>query len=411
MRILSLLNVSNVHDLSRDSGFIMQRIMGEELASRGVELCLVGPAVPAFSQMRIDWARVHAVPLGSSKYQVRYHFDWPTLERLVLELEPDVILNNQVELAPALRGILATHDLRNTALLSYCHYIPFSSSDGDDPMVLDPSLNQQGMGPALALALAAAANASDRVIVQSQFARQLLIGLSRRLLGFGFEDRLTVIAPPVDPLLLRPLRTAAPACRRAFYNHRLYDHYGTGEIVALARDLAAATDFELLVADAMPNRSNARARLDTSVARNRAALAALECVRFSYEGGVRASYRQMIESCRIGLAPFRPGCVWSMAALDCMGMGVPVLAPGYAAYPEFIPDYLCFSSRSEAQRLARRLLDDDAFWLRASRDCSRLAARHSSVRAVDDLLALVDERRGASSSSDLALDACAAHAG
>ena len=95
MRILSLLNVSNADGLQCDSGYVFQRLLGRALAELGVEFVLVGPEVPAFltAGSSIPEVRLVTVPLGLTKYAVRYHFDWPALEALIAEeqrrLRPD----------------------------------------------------------------------------------------------------------------------------------------------------------------------------------------------------------------------------------------------------------------------------------------------------------------------------------
>lgn len=63
--------------------------------------------------------------------------------------------------------------------------------------------------------------------------------------------------------------------------------------------------------------------------------------------------------------------LWSMASMDCMGMGVPVVAPRYAAYPEFIPSALLYDNMQHAERILNRLLDDEEFWLKCSFECTQ----------------------------------------
>ena len=64
-----------------------------------------------------------------------------------------------------------------------------------------------------------------------------------------------------------------------------------------------------------------------------------------------------------------------MSALDCMGLGVPVVAPGdHGAYAEFIPSDLRFPTEDQGVAITRRLLQDDEYW-RASSDGCRADAR------------------------------------
>lgn len=389
MDVLSLLNVSNVDDIQRDSGLILQLIYGAALAERGVDFALIGPDVPSFRELDLRWATKIVAPLGVSKYQVRYHFDWPALERIVLERQPDVIFNNQIELGSGLRGILATNGLSQVRLVSYCHYIPvLAVNAAERSVVLDPSLNQAGLCAPILMQLCGSVLASDIVLVQSEFARRLLTDIGALFgLGDDFRRRVRCLPPPLDPTLVRAAHARAPIERRVFYNHRLYSHYGTSQVIDFVDQIQQRTDLEFEVSDVTPRRSSLRIRMDPSVSQNRETIAGLPYARLTQGGGHRPTYRTMIERARVSVAPFRPSCVWSMAALDCMGMGVPVVAPAYAAYPEFTPSSLCFREPAEGMEIVERLLVDDDFWLQASRECQLAAARFHPDNLAEALLA------------------------
>jgi glycosyltransferase involved in cell wall biosynthesis len=379
LKILSILNVSNADDLECDSGVIYQRLIAGALRDRGLDYVVVGPDLPSFEHIPLGGARKVLVDLGTTRFRSRFGFDWESF-RAILEREaPDVVYCNQIELAGPLKALLVTVGAGATRLVTYCHF-PAVRSVSDHSPVIEPSLDIGGVGRAILLQVLAALSCSDAVITQSEFARTLLVGSAayHRVASCPIH----VIPPPADEVLLAPPREVAPASRRLFYNHRLYASYGAERLYAWLVDWSSSLEFRAVISDPMPNRSPARQQLSPSPARLRDALSRLPCVELFGQGNQRAAYRDAINECRIGLAAPREACVWSMAAIDCMGLGVPVIAPRYAAYPELIPPALTFASDAEAKALVERLLDDDAFWLRASNACSAVAASLVPERVV-----------------------------
>ncbi|MFE9331054.1 glycosyltransferase [Streptomyces sp. NPDC006925] len=145
------------------------------------------------------------------------------------------------------------------------------------------------------------------------------------------------------------------------YNHRLYAHYGTERLVDLARQLAASGTLRLRVMDLFGSRRAERKSLDDSPEHMGDQLAALPHVQIVSDRGDRIRYWDLLAGARFGIAPFRPGCPWSMSVIDCQGMGLPVIAPRLGCLAEHIDPELQFSTPAEATDLAERLALDDEF--------------------------------------------------
>ncbi|MFB6556786.1 glycosyltransferase family 1 protein, partial [Streptomyces sp. NPDC056405] len=228
---------------------------------------------------------------------------------------------------------------------------------------LDPSLNDVGLGRPVLLAFAAGLAACDRVMVHSSTAASWVSAATARM-TVDLGDRLRVVPAPRDERLVRdpvtvPRRQDAAAI--GVYNHRLYAHYGTERFVRLARDMVASGAVHLRVMDLFGRRRAARTGLDGSPERMRDQLAALPHVQVVSDRGDRVRYRNLLADARFGIAPFRPGCPWSMSVIDCQGMGLPVIAPRLGWLAEHIDPELCFTTTAEAVALAQRLATDDEF--------------------------------------------------
>lgn len=174
------------------------------------------------------------------------------------------------------------------------------------------------------------------------------------------------------------------------YNHRLYAHYGTKKFVDLARELTAAGAVRVRVMDLFGDRRAERTGLDDSPERMRDQLAAMAHVQVVSDRGDRVRYRQLLSGARFGIAPFRPGCPWSMSVIDCQGMGLPVIAPRTGWFAEHIDPDLCFTTNAEAVALAERLATDTAFHtLHSERAFASTAGLTARAVAVSYLEAIV----------------------
>ena len=269
LSLLYLLNVSNPGRLSADSGLLFADILAPALLDRGVRFTVAGPV--GLSDPRAGHIEVSA---PTTKYRARFGFDVDACAALVRLARPEVVAANQIEAAPGIRAAML--EAGSDALLAgYCHYLPFHV-DRAGRMHLDPSLSDADLGHPVLLAVAAGLMACDRVMVHSAVARTWLHLLAERL-RLDLGDRVRVVPPPADPRLLQSASRVAPpqAAPVGVYNHRLYEHYGTGQFVDLARQLRDAVPVRLRVMDLFGTRRTDRTRLDASPERYRSLLAAL----------------------------------------------------------------------------------------------------------------------------------------
>ncbi|MFE7130545.1 glycosyltransferase [Streptomyces sp. NPDC057638] len=356
MRVLYLLNISNPDRLSADSGWIFINVLAPALTDAGAAVTVAAPA-PAGDD-RCGFIRTR-VP--GTKYRARLSPDIDALVSMVQAERPDVVVANQVEEAPAVRAALL--EAGSSALLaSYCHYLPFSFTDGGR-LLSDPALDDAGLGQSVLLGFMAGLAASDRVLVHSSVAASWVSAAAART-GIELGGRLRIVPPPRDELLVHDPATPYDTDRGeaiGVYNHRLYAHYGTSKFVDLARELSAAGRVRLRVMDLFGDRSAERRGLDDSPERMRDALAALPHVQIVSDRGDRVRYKRMLSGARFGIAPFRPACPWSMSVIDCQAMGLPVISPRMGWFAEHIDPELCFTTPAEAVDLAERLASDDAF--------------------------------------------------
>ncbi|MGW5659471.1 glycosyltransferase [Streptomyces sp. NPDC003758] len=358
MRVLYLLNISNPDRLSADSGWIFADLLAPALTDAGAEVTVAAPA-PAGD----DRCGFHRTEAPGTKYRARFSTDIDELVALIRSERPDVVVANQVEEAPAVRTALL--EARSEALLAgYCHYLPFSFNAGGQ-LLLDPSLNDAGLGRPVLLAFAAGLAACDRVLVHSSSAASWVSAACARM-TVDLGEKLRVVPAPRDERLVRDPATASTVSGTSgaigLYNHRLYAHYGTEQFVALARELVASGTVRLRVMDLFGRRRTERTGLDDSPEKMRDELAALPHVQVVSDRGDRVRYRSLMAGAHFGIAPFRPGCPWSMSVIDCQGMGLPVISPRLGWLAEHIDPELCFTTTEEAVALAERLVTDDEFY-------------------------------------------------
>ncbi|KPI06151.1 hypothetical protein OK006_6580 [Actinobacteria bacterium OK006] len=356
MRLLYLLNVSNPNRLSADSGFTFAELLTPALADAGTEVTVAAPVATADPRVRF----MPTVP-PTTKYRARFAPNLDDLVDLIREVRPEVVVANQVEAAPAVRAALLEAGV-DAAVAGYCHYLPFSFTDGQQ-LRLDPSLDDGDLGRSVLLAFASGLAACDRVLVHSATAASWTSAAAARM-SVELAGKLHVVPAPRDERLVRdPAEVMVPDGHAVgVYNHRLYAHYGTGQFTALARRLVAETPVQLKVMDLFGQRSPERVQLDPSPERHRDELAALPGVAVASDRGDRVVYRSMLADAHFGIAPFRAGCPWSMSVIDCQSMGLPVIAPRTGWLAEHIDEDLLFDTADEAVSIAARLATDPEFY-------------------------------------------------
>ncbi|ARX80618.1 hypothetical protein SMD44_00016 [Streptomyces alboflavus] len=355
MRVLYLLNISNPDRLSADSGWIFADLLAPSLADAGADVTVAAPA--AAGDARCGF---HQTKVPGTKYRARFSADIDELVALIGAERPDVVVANQIEEAPAVRTALL--EASSDALLAgYCHYLPFSFAGGGQ-MLPDPSLDDAGLGRPVLLAFAAGLAACDRVMVHSSTAASWVSAAAARM-TVDLGDRLRVVPAPRDERLVRDPAAIRPSTGTAIgvYNHQLYAHYGTEQVVDLARQLSDSGAVRLRVMDLFGQRRAERKGLDDSPEKMREKLAALPHVQVVSDRGDRVRYKNLLAGARFGIAPFRPGCPWSMSVIDCQGMSLPVISPKLGWLAEHIDPELCFTTPDEAVALAERLATDHEF--------------------------------------------------
>jgi hypothetical protein len=370
-RILYVLNISNPDKLASDSGWVFADLLAPALIDQGAEVVVAAPA-----RISDERAYFQRMPVPATKYRARFDPGMDQLVALVRRTKPDVVVANQVEAAPAIRAALM--ECRSPALLAaYCHYLPFSFSNGQ--LRIDPSMADLGLGQAVWLTFAAGLAAADRVMVHSATSASWVCAAAARA-GVDVGEKLRVVPAPRDERLVRDSdQLTAPRPGKpvtGVYNHRLYAHYGTPRFVRLADRLTSEAEVgvRLRVMDLFGARSAERIALDDSPERMRAQLAALPGVDIVSDGGDRAQYRHLLAGGDFAIAPFRPGCPWSMSVIDCQGMGLPVIAPRSGWLAEHIDTELLFSTSTEALALVERLAKDPEFYLEHAKRASASTA-------------------------------------
>ncbi|OKJ02951.1 vegetative cell wall protein [Kitasatospora sp. CB01950] len=353
-KVLYLLNISNPDRLSADSGWVVADTLLPALVDAGTEAVFAAPA--PVTDRRVGFVPT-AVPC--TKYRARFDGDTAFLADLLRRTRPDVVVANQVESAPLVRAAMLEAG-SGAVLAGYCHYLPFSFDRAN--LLLDPSLNDGGLGRPVLLTFLAGVEALDRVLVHSETAARWLTSAAGRA-GLELGERLRIVPPPRDPALVRD-DAPGPADGTplsAVYNHRLYAHYGSEEFVRLAVELASPA-LRLTVMDLFGNRRAGRTALDASPERFRDVLAALPGVEVASDGGDRGRYRQVLAAAHIGIAPHRPSCPWSLSVIDCQAMGLPVISPRLGWMAEHIHPDLLFDTPAEAVKITARLAGDPAFY-------------------------------------------------
>jgi glycosyltransferase involved in cell wall biosynthesis len=379
MRLLSYLNISNPDDLSADSGVTFQRSVSRAFLAAGDSYAVIGCASAA-RLFADDMTTVYyPIDAATSKYGARYYFNWPAVLAAIRDFQPEVLFINQIELCANVRALLAHVGLGRLPIVGYCHYTPTNknSLDDSDAMEPDASLADAGLGECVQLACVQGVVAADVVLVQSTYARDVLLRLMKRY-RITTRTPVCVAPPPVDPDFTTSYPPQPPRSRRVIYNHRLYSHYGTRTFVDFAQELRRRVAFDLVICDPMPNRSAERDRMDDSVSTLRRYIRDSQ-IGTIHPGSNRQQYRSLLDDARLGFSSFQRGCVWSMSLGDMMGLGIPVMAPRTGAFPEMVPPQLLFSTLDDAMSMAERLLVDDDVWREASAQSLNAVRPHTAM--------------------------------
>ena len=362
MKILSFLNVSNRGRLDADSGFIIYNLLVDYFLAQGHSFIFVAPEP-------LDNLNCKHIPFefGDNKYSVRFNFQWESIYNIIKQELPDVIIVNQIELMANYKSIIETLGIK-TIIAGYTHYIPFGV-DSDGKMIIDPTLNNGNIGKSIRLNFLSGLEASDVIFTHSNTSLNYIKNLYFKM-GLEFpEHKFIINPPPKDPKLMK---TDNQLChsKEIIYNHRLYSHYGGAFFLEFVGSIIEKCDVNVKVFDILGKRSEERKRLDPSVEIIKEQLQSIKQVEIKTAN--RVEYVTEIKSARVAIAPYKNNAIWSMSCIDALSMGIPVVAPSFAWFDEFIPDYLKFTSIEEAVSIAHKLLTDDMFWKASSEEAVKL---------------------------------------
>jgi glycosyltransferase involved in cell wall biosynthesis len=353
LKYLSFLNLSNIDNINCDSGYIFQNQLGNSLIELGHEFTLVIPA--KLEDSLIDFQFHH---FGTNKFQVRFSFEWDKITEIINQVNPDIIISNQPELSANIKAVILSEN-SNAKLYTYVHYYPFSiSSHGN--IIFDPSLNNGVFCESIIFTFVAGLLASDKIFVHSKYGEFLLNYLFNRHNIDLNKKEIVILPPPYDIFISQGKQ--AENSKNILYNHRLYKQYGTDFLIDFASTINPKFDWTIIVTDLLHNRSRNRKNLDVTVDKYKTRLSTLQNVEIRTDGNNRETYRDIICNSKISLAPFRQNCTWSMSVIDCMSVGVPVVAPNFAWFSEFIPHELLFGSMDELVKLSKKLFIDKVFY-------------------------------------------------
>lgn len=367
MKILSIINISNFEDINSDSGFIFNYLLSKEILKDNNEFGIVLPygvgGIENFKNAKVFYAE-----MGKTKYESRFCFDYPRLKEILLEYKPDYIFLNQCELAASVRAMLISNFLNNIKIISYCHYPAIHVDEYDKP-IFDYSLNDYNLCESIIFDIFNSINISDVFIIQSNFAKKLLLEMASNY-NIKLNKSIYVIPPPYDPYMYEEVNISETLKKdNIIYNHRLYKSYGTDKLLEIIEE---NQNNKFIVTNPMSNRSKNREKFNNTPQEFVEILSKYNNVTLVDGSKSRKQYKEYILKGRIAIAPARSACVWSMAAIDSICVGMPVIAPNYASYVEFIPSYLRFDTLTEANRLIGKLLTDKTFFEKAIMDSRKI---------------------------------------
>ena len=383
MRVLSILNFTNIDDYNSDSGYIFNYILAEQFILNQYDFDVILP-VQLRNHTVAFKGEIYYANLGVTKYEARFSFDWKGILDILIENRPDYILVNECELALPLRAMLITCALQNIKIISYCHY-PALHVGANDTVKFDISLNDAGLGRRIVSDILQAVNVSDYFFIQSQFAQKLLYNAANDL-HIPLEKEIHVVPPPYDPFLYVEKSSKG---HKVIYNHRLYESYGADQFLKLVHKLS---DCSFLVTNPMAHRSQARFFSSTFPEKIIDLLRKEGNVSIVDGSESRLLYKEYLSQGYIGIAPYRPACVWSMAAIDCIGMNIPVIAPDIASYQEFIPVSLRYGQLEEQIDLINRLKNNRDFYETSLQESRKLLSVLSPEMVFNRIHSIIKER-------------------
>lgn len=356
MKILSIANISNFDNINSDSGYIFNYLLANEFIKDNNEFAIILPDgldnVKNFKDCKIYYSNI-----GTTKYSSRFAFDWDSFAKIINEYNPDLIFLNQCELTSAIKALLISNKHNKTKILTYCHY-PALHVDENQNSILDYSLNNEGLCETIVYNILTAINIADFFVTQSKFAKNILINYAAHH-NVELKKDIHIIPPPLDPIFYNENVKEFSVYKNIVYNHRLYQSYGTEFLTTL---INSNQDKKFLILDPMPNRAKNRTYFNNTPSEFVQSLKTFQNVEVFNGGESRLKYKQYLSEGDIAIGCYRKACVWSMAAVDCLCVGIPVVAPNFAAYPEFIPDYLRFNSLEEANYIINKLFNDKNFY-------------------------------------------------
>lgn len=385
MKILSYLNISNIDNISCDSGYVFNYAISRALKKRGVDFKIILPIELVGKNKKFDEEDCYYAQMGCTRYEVRYRFDWKSICDIIRGEQPDIIFVNQPELVATFKALLLENDFNHIKIFAYCHYVALHVDTENNP-IIDYTLNNSMLGENIIYNILTAINISDFFAIQSQFASNLLINYAR-IHNFKINKRVYILHPPLDEDLLTGdfvFKTG----KYILYNHRLYESYGTSFFVDF---VDYHVEYNFIVANPMCNRSSARRKFNSSPEKYNTILAGKSNVKL-INGGERCAYRDAIDMCRCAIVPYRTACVWSMSIADCYCRYVPVVAPKIGFYEEFVPSDLLFCTKQEESEIINELLVNDDFWLKSVKQCREFLQKIVPETIIDNFLNIVNKK-------------------
>jgi hypothetical protein len=277
----------------------------------------------------------------SNKYSVRFSFDWHHFKKAIERTKTsfDIVFVNQSEQTPAIYALLHTMG-QNPAFFSYFHYLPIDPvyNKYTDTINYDKTLNMGGLGKIIFLRQIESASLCTKSTICSAFGKDLFLENAKKIINDKLSSKINIINPPLSLEELNKARTTDKFSTPTFmYNHRLYAHYGSIKLFKWLKDFykTRKTNFKVLITNPTAKRSAERDRLNPFVSNFLKKITHLPFVSINYFNN-RQDYYRAIWMCDGGLAPIKPGALWSMSVADVMGCSRAVIAPNCACFPEMI---------------------------------------------------------------------------
>lgn len=365
------MNISNINNISCDSGYIFQTIIAPLFIKYGHYFTFVSPI--GIEGLSHTCYRHIAFSFGENKFAVRFNFPWDDIKKIIIEEKPDIVWVNQPELASSFRSLLISIE-SSARLVTYLHYFPYEVNISEDKIIWDYSLNNKNIGLPIMLNFLSGIIASDIIILHSLYAKQILNrGMKEFSLRLSSKTKVFVIPPPVDISLIPQLSVPFDKKNIILYNHRLYTQYGTKQLISYLDKGIDLRKHDFVIMDILGNRNTERKKLDKSVDDFKKKLTTIPGIIVDENGNKRYYYRDILAHTKVGIAPFRSSCVWSMSIVDCLSAGIPVMAPSYAVFPELIPKNCLYDGSYKGfQKLLEKLIQDFDFWKNCSEESQNM---------------------------------------